>query len=644
MSRRYASSRFFGVAVVFVLAFGALLGRLAWVQVVRAAHWKEAAQRASTHVVDEPAERGRILGSKGAVLARSETWYRVGVSRPASWRVDGDVDGLARLLGLDTSAVRRAVAADKNHVVLGEFFLEESTRRALESLGSITFTSRVQRVHTNGDMARALLGQVNLGGQGLTGLEAVYDDVLAGTPGKVVELRDAKQNVRERREVEAPRHGPDIVLTIDPQVQSLVEAQLDSARVRAEADLAQAVVMDPWTGDVIAMAQSPALPGSTVDGEDVSPWRVVPVTDVFEPGSVFKLFSAASLLSRGVCDTSTTFDGLRTNKNQRRSKKHFEDGNFTIRDVNPVGVVSLRHAFARSSNIVLATATHNRLTSDELFGDLSSYGFGRRLGMGFPGETRGILRAPDHPKWSARTRATLAIGQEVGVNLMQLAAGASAMLGDGTLRRPRLVRELRHRNGSIEEVETVVVRRNIVAPEVTDALRAMCVDVVGEPYGTGRRARLDGIVVGGKTGTAQVAASTGGYLPGVYNPTFVGFAPASHPQLVVVIALHRAKATDVSGGGAAAPAFADLLGEIASTTTLLDAGVREAVEAVATVRAPDLVGRHVDEIRELAARAAWGTALPELPGVGTIVGQLPLPGTPMRPDAIMQLAYAREGR
>ena len=643
MSRRYASSRFFGVVVVFVLGFGALTARLAWVQVVRADHWKVEAEGASNSVVEEPADRGRILDSRGGVLAASETWYRVGVSHPQDWRIEGDVERLGELLGLPRRDVASAVAQDKRHVVLGEFRLDESDRQALVALGSITFDRRIRRVHPHGEKAKALLGQVSMAGQGLTGLEEVHDVTLAGRPGRVVEVRDAHRNLRERRVVDPPQHGPDLVLTLEPQVQAIVERELAAACIEAESDLAQAIVMDPRTGDVIASAQVPALPGESVDGEEVSNWRVVATTDVFEPGSVSKIFTAASLLSHGVSDTAKTFDGMRESKDQRRSRKTFEGG-FTIRDVHPVGKVSLRHAFVRSSNIVFATAAFDLLKREEFYEDLSSYGFGRRLGLGLPGETRGILRSPDDPLWSLRTQATLAIGQEIGVNLMQLAAAASAVLTDGTLHRPRFVSALRHRDGSQEEMPPVVVRRNLVDPVVAEMLRAMCVDVVEQPYGTGRHARVDGLRVGGKTGTAQVATRTGGYLPGVYNATFVGFAPAHDPQLVIVIALHRAAKRDVSGGGAAAPVFGAIVREIASTTDLLDAGVGEMVEAVDTVRTPDLRGRSVEELRELALRAPWGAALPSLPDTGRVVGQLPPPGTPMRPDAALQLAFARGSR
>lgn len=650
MKRRYASSRFFGVVVVFVLAFGALSVRLAWVQVVRAEHWKGRAADVTQSLVEEDAWRGQILDTHERVLASSEVWHKVGISHPEDWSVREKAGPVASLLGVPESAVETAVRAAVRkkvpHAVIGEFQLEEHRRLALEKVGGVTFDERVKRRYWQAGLAQALLGQVNSAGQGRTGLEAVHDALLAGRSGRVVEFRDARGNVRERRVIEAPQHGPDVVLTLDSHVQTLVERELEKARVDAEADLAQAIVMDPWTGDVVAMAQTPGLPGPTVEGDDVSPWRVVPLTDVFEPGSIFKVFSSASLLRRGVCDTSTVFDGGRRNENERRVTKRFEAGatSFTIRDVHPVGRVSLRHAFVRSSNIIYATAAQELLTEKEIHRDLLGFGFGAKPGLGFPGETKGILRGPDHPKWSLRTLPTLAIGQEIGVTLMQLATGASAVLSDGTLHRPRLVRAHVHPDGRVEDVPPVVVRRGLVDAHLAATLRAMCVDVVDTPYGTGKNARVEGIAVGGKTGTAQVAARTGGYLPGMYNATFVGFAPASDPQLVVVIALHRSKKADVSGGGAAAPVFAAILREIASSTTLLDAGVRETVHAVDTVRTPDLVGRTVDEIRELADRAVWGAALPSLPRGGFVVGQMPLPGTPMRPGAVMQLAYARGSR
>lgn len=641
MSRRYASPRFFSAAVVFAIAFGCLVARLAWVQVVRADHWRERAQHTSTRTVAETAERGRILDRNGDVLAVSENWMQVGVSNPRRFRSQGKVGRLAPILGVSPDTVERGLATDDRHAVLGEFRIDAGQRESLRHLPAVTLDPRVRRVRYHGDMAVALLGNVGLAGEGRTGLEARYDETLRGRPGRVLMIRDGDDNVRERRALESPVPGGDLLLTLDPHVQALVESELETAREAASAAYAQAIVMDPRDGSLLAIAQVPAQPGSGDPDEPVGRWRVVSATDVFEPGSVAKIFTAASLLQRDVADTSTVFDGLRdTTPDGRRASKHFGRGK-PIRDVHPVGRVSLRHGFVRSSNIVFATAAHELLEPDEQYDDLRRFGFGQHSGLALPGESAGILRSPEHALWTMRTQATLAIGQAMAVTGLQLASAASAVLGDGTLYRPRLVHAIRHADGREEVVPPVIARRGVVHSEVAAAVRAMCVDVVEEPSGTGTRAAVPGITVGGKTGTAQVSARSGGYLDGLYNSTFIGFAPADDPRLVVVIVLHRAVGKSFFGGQVAAPAFSAIVREIAATTRLLDRGLGEPIAPVAAVSAPDLVGRSVAEIRELAERAAWGRSLPSLPGAGHVVGQLPLPGTPIHPGAAMQLAFDR---
>ena len=643
MSRRYSTGRFAVVATFFALAFVALLVRFAWIQVVRSEHWRARAQVRSTDVVDEPARRGRLLDRSGRVLAATEEWTVVGVSQPAEWRTDGDVERLATLLGRPVDEIDRQVRRDVRHVVLGEFRIDAATRKELLEVAPVSFERRARRVYPHGDLARSLLGLVRESGEGVTGLEAVFDDALSGEPGRVLERRDAARIVRDRRVLEPPTDGADLRLTLDLHVQAIVERELENARVEAEAHRAQALVLDPSTGDVIALAQTPSDPTPLPDDPEVSRWRVMSATDVFEPGSVFKLFTAASLLRRGVCDTSTVFDGMREHRDQYRSKKDFPGG-YTIRDVHPVGRVSLRHAFARSSNIVFATAALELLERTEIHADFRAFGFGEYPGVGFPGETAGILRDPDDPRWSKRTKSTMAIGQEVAVSLLQLGAGAAAVVADGNLRRPRFVQTIERANGTVEARAPVVRRRGVVGPEVRARLRAMTTDVVATDYGTGHRARVPGLEVGGKTGTAQVAERGGGYIDGVYNPTFVGLAPARDPRLVVVVVFHRAPGRTATGGGVAAPVFASIVREIAASTTLLDDGVRETVRPEAMVEAPHLVGRSVAEVRELALRAAWGESLGRLPERGLIVAQIPPPGTPMRPGARIQVALGQEGR
>lgn len=638
MTRRYSTARLRTLVIVLALVFLGLVSRFAWVQVVRAEHWRAQARTRSTEIVPERAPRGRILDVQGRVLAADEPRVHVGVSGAAQWLETGDVKALAQSVGKRTQDVEKALRGRKGHVRIAmSVLLDPATRARLERDPSITIEEAPQRAHPYGTTAAAFLGVVRSNGEGVSGLEAVHDTELAGRMGRVRERRDVYGEVRDRTPVDPPVPGADLELTLDLQVQGILERELENARVEARAHSAQGIVMDPWTGDVIALAQVPLAPEPLTDQPDLDPDRVMAAADLFEPGSVFKIFTMATLLRLAVVDTADVYDGGRTHRDQRRVKRTLVGG-FEVQDVHPVGRVSLRHAFATSSNIIFAEAALQGLRDTEFFESLRAFGFGERIGSGFPGETRGIL--PEVARWVPRTQPTIAIGQRVGVNLLQLATAASATISDGDLRAPRFVRRVRHADGRVEEFAPVVRRAGLVPRRVVNTMRALCREAVAAEYGTGEMARIPGLETAGKTGTAQVGTATG-YLQGVYTPTFVGFVPAHAPRLLVVIVLHRAPGESTYGGNTAAPCFARVVGEIASSTRYLDAVSFDAEIADAErITAPQLVGRSVDEVQVLAERALWRLSRAELPAEGRVVGQLPPAGTPMRRGTVVQLAFA----
>lgn len=638
MTRRYSTTRFGSLAVLLILVFLGLVSRFAWVQLVRAEHWREKARIRSTEVVPERAPRGRILDARGRVLALDEPRVHVGVAGAMQWLQSGDVAELARSVGKRPQDVEKLLRGSKGHVRIAKsVLLDPSTRARLERDPAITFEEAPERARPYGSMADALLGMVRASGEGVSGLEAAHDELLSGRSGQVRERRDVYGEVRDRTAVVPPVPGADVELTLDVQVQGILERELETARLAAQAHSAQGVVLDVATGDVLALAQMPLTPAPLADQPDLDPHRVMAVADQFEPGSVFKIFTMETLLRLAVADTSDVYDGGRTHKDQRRVKKEIVDG-FEPQDVHPVARVTLRHAFAVSSNIIFGEAALQNLRAPEFYESLHAFGFGERLGTGLAGETRGTL--PPVASWVPRTQPTIAIGQRVGVNLLQLATAASAAVGSGDLLAPRFVRRARHADGRVEEFAPVVRRANLVPPRVIALMRALCREVVEVPYGTAPAARIPGLDVGGKTGTAQVS-NAHGYLKGVYTPTFVGFVPAHAPRLLVVIAVHRAPGEAVYGGNVAAPCFARVVREIASSTGYLDDVLFDVdVAEVERFAAPHLVGRSVDEVQVMAERAPWRLARTSLPTTGRVVSQLPPAGTPMRPGSVVQLAFA----
>jgi cell division protein FtsI (penicillin-binding protein 3) len=400
--------------------------------------------------------------------------------------------------------------------------------------------------------------------------------------------------------------------------------------------------MDAWTGEVLAMATAPGI-GSRDGRPYVSElWRDPAVLDGFEPGSSFKLFTAASLLSRALCDSSSIFDG-HGDESMYRSKADM--GGFFFHDVHPVGEVSLRVAFAVSSNIIFGTAA-SLLERQEFDDDLRRFGFGMSTGSGLPGETKGILRPADN--WSNRSLPTLAIGQEISVSLLQMAAGFAALLTDGDLRVPRFVSSWYDENGIAHAVETTTLRPRIVPPEIIPVLRDFCRGVVEEEYGGGTAARVEGLNVGGKTGTAQVSEEgVRGYILDAYTANFVGVVPAEKPRLLCAIVVHRPEVEKRWGGITAASCFSRVISKILSGTELLDvsdvaqsAKRLVATDQVADVVVPRLVGLSAPRVVQASREAGLELASAPADPAARAVGQMPAAGSRVPSGAPIRVAWA----
>lgn len=637
MRERYPEVRWRALVMVIAVAFGAVFLRLGWVQVVRAEHWKKVAELSSTEVQTIEARRGRLLDRRGQVLARTEIFTSVGVARPDEWLEKGYLPEVSRVLGIDEQEIRRRLAGRTTHTFLAKnLLLDARQRQALRCIPNMSVDTSTRRIRPHGDFARHILGNVSRAGEGVSGLERLLDDVLSGRPGEEILRQDARERLRSRFERVAPVDGADVYTTLDLRVQAILEREIEAARVGAEANAAQGIVLEAKTGEVLAIAQAPFETPAADGNEDVDHWRVMAATDEFEPGSVFKLFTLATLLSESVADTSTVFDG-EGHPDDYRATHQFANGRW-IQDVHPVGKVSLRHGLVTSSNIVYAKAVEERLRTVEFYDAIRRFGFTERPGTGLGAEADGLLLAREH--WTSYMMQSLAMGQGISVTLLQLASATSAVLGDGDLRTPIFAREIVAPDGSRSHLQAVVRRHNLVTPRVAARLRACARDVVHEPYGTARNARVQGLSVGGKTGTAQVSTSEG-YLDNVYTPIFVGAVPAEDPRLIVIIVLHGAPGAHTYGGNTAAPCFAKVVSEIASRTPWLESAFDVArVEPAATIAAPALVGRTVEEVVELSRESGWTVEVAGLPEGARAVSQIPAPGAPMRSGARVQLAWS----
>jgi cell division protein FtsI (penicillin-binding protein 3) len=627
-------------AVFSALVFLLIIARLVHLQLLQGDYWSGKSTIMSERELDVPARRGALLDRNGTPLAASDRRYQVGVFRPEYWSGKKRSAQLARLLDLDPRSVRKHLRGREGHVVLHQAaILSPAIEDSLQILPGLTRELARHRNYPLGNLASRIIGRTNRAGVGDAGLEEMFEERLAGSEGTVLVRYSGglHKTERERRLLTPPRDGDDIVLTFDKNVQMLVDAELARAceLAGAETGMAMAVAIDE--AEILGVAQWPNLRRERRGGYDASSWQSKAAVAAFEPGSTFKVFTAASLLSRAVCDTATRFDGEKV-EGQRRAVHDM--GGFTFRDVHPVGRVSFRHAFAVSSNIIFGKAV-GLLRRDEFSQDLRRFGFGEPTGIGWPLESAGILRGPDN--WSERSQPTLAIGQEIGVTLFQLATAYRAAFGDGLLRDLRIVRYSVDSDGNRVEHQASRRGRRVVPPSVLPTIRAMCADVVNEEYGTGTRSRVGGLEVGGKTGTAQmISASGAGYDSTRHIAGFVGFAPVDAPRILILVFLEGVSGPMRWGGQSAAPAVGRIFEGLLLSTNHLDLPADRLVEQEGRRAMPNLAGRTAERVYELASNSelVLSPAAPAPDAV--VVGQLPAAGTPLHAGTVrVQLAWSR---
>jgi cell division protein FtsI (penicillin-binding protein 3) len=502
------------------------------------------------------------------------------------------------------------------------------------------------RLYPNRELAAHVLGFEGVDG-GLEGVERAFNEALAGTPGRAVVGRDALgREVVTEAILQKPVPGHGVMLSIDRTIQYLAERELDAAWRRTQAKAAMVVVLEPRTGDVLAIAIRPTFnPNAFLDVRSPDHWRNRAVTDPFEPGSTFKVILAAAALEEGV---------VRPDDRIWAENGRITIARTTIRDWKKLGWLTFAEVLQHSSNVG-AIKVGLALGRERYHRYMTAFGFGAPTGIGLAGESRGQLREPQ--RWSGLSLPTMSIGQEVSVTALQLVAAFGAIANGGTLMQPRLVRALFDAEGrETRRFEPRAVRQAI-SPATARTLTRLLSQVVAA--GTGRLAAIPGYEVAGKTGTAQKPDPvTRRYSrnPGVLS--FVGFAPADDPRLVMLVMLDEPR-NERWGSEAAAPIFSAIGGEVLRYLEVppRDEAPLQIVTGPAEDPAPRgrLAGpadgepagddRVMPELRgqslreALAALAPLGTAV-KVQGRGRVKEQTPAPGETVDPEATVRLLLA----
>ncbi len=548
----YLRLRVYVCAVFFAVFFGALYARSFQLQVLHAEKLKKLAARQHTKTVTVQSRRGDIYDRNLKEMAVSIEVDSV-FAKPKNIKSPlKAAKALAQVLSEDQDEILKRLKSRSSFVWLKrQVDLNDDERELISGIDGIGTVKESRRYYPNKHLASNLIGFTGLDSNGLEGIERFYDETLKGESRKYVTSRDATGRLLLYDDMEklAPSRGMVVELTIDNTIQHIAERSLRKAVEDSDAKGGTAIVMDPHTGEVLAMASLPDFDPNDYSLSTPKHWRNRTIADRFEPGSVLKLFLIAGALEENTVKPTDSF--------------YCENGSFRVadrvfHDTKKHGWLNVAQILKYSSNIG-AAKIGQRLGRPALYRHLKSFGFGEKTGIDLPGETSGSLTHPS--KWSGVTLETVSFGQGVSTTGIQLASALSAIANNGLLMKPYVVRSIKDPSGNIVSESNPVVLRRIISEGTAERLADMMIGVTKEG-GTGARAALQDFEVAGKTGTAQKPdLKNGGYMKDAYLSSFIGFAPAKEPRLTILVTVDEPRMEQHHGGVVAAPVFKEIAEE-----------------------------------------------------------------------------------
>jgi cell division protein FtsI (penicillin-binding protein 3) len=536
--------------MVFVIAlmmagFGVLLFRLVSLQVLNAEELSGKADRQHEKETILEAERGTIFDRQGQILA-------INVEVPSVYAIPALVNDsnavaskLGKILGVNRHTIRHRLESKKNFVWIKRKINPDQVHHLKQlKLEGVGFLSESKRFYPKRHLLGQILGFAGLDNQGLEGIELKYDSSLKGERGWIIVERDAmgRSIFPKGLEYISPSRGKDLVLTIDEVIQHIAERELGTAMQQTSAANGSVIVMDPKTGAILAMAVQPSFNPNNIKRYNAKHWRNRTITDPFEPGSTFKIVAAAAALQEGA---TTPGELIYCEKGKMKMGGRF------IHDHEKYGNLTFAEVIQKSSNIGTAKVAM-RLGEEKLYRYIRMFGFGEKTGIDLVGESPGLVREPK--RWSGRSLASIAFGQEISVTPIQLITAYAAVANGGWSVQPHIVSEVREPDGVALKRFSAEARRRVLNPETARGLAKILEGTVAKG-GTGEKAALKGFSVAGKTGTAQkVDPDTKRYSSREFISSFVGFVPSDDPLLVILVVVDSPDG-EAWGGSVAAPVF-----------------------------------------------------------------------------------------
>ncbi|MEC9488051.1 MAG: stage V sporulation protein D [Halanaerobium sp.] len=595
--------------VVFILII-LLAGRLTWIQVIKKEEYEDKALTQRLRSLKVQPKRGIIYDRNMIELALSASADTV-VAFPAEIKDPAaTARELAGILSLDEETIYEKITKRAAAVYLErKVSPEKAALIKRKQLPGISFTEESKRFYPRDQLAAHLLGFAGIDSQGLWGIEYYYDQILQGNAGRIVSEKDAAgREIPLGLEKYFPSEdGCDIVLTVDHVIQYIVERELDKALEEHEAVGGSIVVMDPQTGEVLAMASRPDFNPNQFAKFPQNTWRNIAISDSYEPGSTFKIVTTAAALEEGVVTPNDRFFDPGFIKVGGERIGCWKAGGHGSQTFAEVVQNSCNPGFVQVGM---------RLGKDRFYKYIKAFGFGEETGIDLPGEAGGIVYSYD--EMGPVELATISYGHGIAVTPIQLATAASAAVNGGRLLKPMIVKKVLSADGEVLKEFQPEVRRQVISPETSKLTRELLYLVVEQ--GTGGGAKIPGYQIGGKTGTAKY------YNQEMYDSSFLGFVPVDKPQLVILIVLNKVTSYPYYGGQIVAPIFKSVARDILRYLEIPPQS-QDAIEFPARddlVEVPDLKGVGLEEARRKIQSKGLNFALE---GMGDeVVDQVPIPG------------------
>ncbi len=521
-------------------------------QVDEGAHYRELAERQHGAAVNIPAPRGDVIDARGRPLAVSADADSVWANPREVQDVVDTADKLAKLLGEDAGALEAKLALDKKFVWLDRHVTREVADKVRAAkLPGIVVEKEPRRWYPARSVGGPVIGRADIDSRGLEGIELSMNDLLHGTRGNGHAVRDARGKKMFADGMEQPEPGATVQLSLDRSIQAISDNALLASVTTNKAKSGVAVVLDVQTSRVLAMSSYPTYDPNSNEPGAASRARNKPVTDVFEAGSVMKIFSILAAMDAGIVSPDTGFD---------TGGGSYQVGPKTIRDVHHDVYLTVAGIVKRSSNVGTVKIAQ-RLGRDRLYAALQSYGFGAKTNIELPGEQAGRLRRGD--TWREIELATISFGYGLTVTPLQIAAALAAVGNGGVYREPRIVDKVVERDGTVKYAPHPEPRQ-MVKTKTADQMRKMLAAVFegGKEGGTAASLVVPGFRCAGKTGTAhKYDHATRKYADDKYLSSFAGLAPADNPRLAIVVIIDEPSGGDYYGGKVAGPVFATIASE-----------------------------------------------------------------------------------